>query len=124
MSIEGDAILIVQVLQHREVAELRWDGASELIRVEAPERATMTHNAHQDASYSEILKHNVKSEVIKKEIITQSEIMSKRYYTVPMDGDAILSVQLFQHCEVAELWWDGATEIIRGEVPKTVTMTQ
>jgi len=41
-SIGGDASLIVQVFQHREVAELRWDGASELIQVEVPERSTMT----------------------------------------------------------------------------------
>jgi len=39
---EGDAILSVQLLQHREVAELRWDGATELIHGEVPERATMT----------------------------------------------------------------------------------
>ena len=31
MSMESDAILSVQHLQHREVAELRWDGATELI---------------------------------------------------------------------------------------------
>ena len=42
MSMEGDAILSVHHLQHREVAELRWDGATELIRVKGPERATMT----------------------------------------------------------------------------------
>ena len=40
---EGDAILSVQLLQHREVAELRWDGAIELIRVEGPERTTIAH---------------------------------------------------------------------------------
>ena len=27
--------------EHREVAELRWDGAIELTRAEVPERATM-----------------------------------------------------------------------------------
>ena len=36
---EGDAILSVQIVEHREVAELRWDGATELIRVEGPETA-------------------------------------------------------------------------------------
>jgi len=40
--IGGDAILSVQLLQLREVGELRWDGATELIRVDVPERATMT----------------------------------------------------------------------------------
>jgi len=39
---EGDASLSVQIGEHREVAELRWDGAVELIRLEPPERATMT----------------------------------------------------------------------------------
>jgi len=41
VSMEGDAILSVQPEQLREVAELWWDGASELILVEIPERATM-----------------------------------------------------------------------------------
>jgi len=36
MSIEGDAILSVQIGEHREVAELRWDGASEIIMGEEP----------------------------------------------------------------------------------------
>jgi len=35
---ERDAILSVQLLQHREVTELRWNGATELIRVEVPEK--------------------------------------------------------------------------------------
>jgi len=35
---EGDAILSVQPSELREVAELRWDGAIEVIRVEVPER--------------------------------------------------------------------------------------
>jgi len=38
---EGDAILSVQQLQLHEVAELRWDGAIELIRAEGPESATI-----------------------------------------------------------------------------------
>jgi len=38
---EETAILSVQQLQLREVAELRWDGASELIQVEVPEKVTM-----------------------------------------------------------------------------------
>jgi len=38
---ENGAMLIVQIGELREVAELRWDGASELIRVEPPERASM-----------------------------------------------------------------------------------
>ena len=35
---EGDAIPSVQPCEHRKVAELRWDGATELIRGEGPER--------------------------------------------------------------------------------------
>jgi len=42
VSMEGDAILIVQIVEHLEVAEFRWNGAIELIRGEPPERATMT----------------------------------------------------------------------------------
>ena len=34
----------IQRLQFSEVAELRWDGASELIRVEIPEIATVIEN--------------------------------------------------------------------------------
>ena len=37
---EGDAILSVQNDELREVDELMWDGATELIRVEGPDRAT------------------------------------------------------------------------------------
>jgi len=40
---EIDAILSVQRGELLEVAELRWDGASELIFGEPPERATMTN---------------------------------------------------------------------------------
>jgi len=40
---EGDAILSVQNGELGEVVELRWDGAIELVRVEPPERATMTN---------------------------------------------------------------------------------
>jgi len=39
---DGDAILSVQLLKLREVGKLRWDGASESIQAEVPERATMT----------------------------------------------------------------------------------
>jgi len=39
---EGDATMSVQIGDLREVAELRWDGASEIIRVEVPERAIKT----------------------------------------------------------------------------------
>jgi len=38
MSREGDAILIVQNGEHVGVAQLRWDGATELILVEEPEQ--------------------------------------------------------------------------------------
>ena len=38
----SDATLSVQRGEHHEVADLRWDGASKIIRVDGPERATMT----------------------------------------------------------------------------------
>jgi len=38
---EGDANLSVQIDELREVAELRWDGASQLIQVEVPASARM-----------------------------------------------------------------------------------
>jgi len=41
-----------------------------------------------------------------------------------MEGDAILSVQMDELIEVAELRWDGASELIRGEVPERATMKQ
>jgi len=39
-----------------------------------------------------------------------------------MESDANLSVQPLQLREVAELWWDGATEIVQVEVPARTTM--
>jgi len=39
---EGAAILRVQIVELREVAELRRDGAIEIIQGELPERARMT----------------------------------------------------------------------------------
>jgi len=47
---ESDAILSVQHLQHREAAELRWDGASKLIRVEVPDRATVKQSDSETMS--------------------------------------------------------------------------
>jgi len=44
VSMKGDAILSVQPCELREVTELRWDSAIELIRVEGPERATKWRN--------------------------------------------------------------------------------
>jgi len=41
-----------------------------------------------------------------------------------MEGDAILSVQLLQLREFAELWWNGAIELIRVDGPETAPMTQ
>jgi len=56
VSIEGDVTLRVQHLQLREVAELRWDGATELIRVEAPDRATMKAMSTIEDAYPQIVK--------------------------------------------------------------------
>jgi len=35
-----------------------------------------------------------------------------------------MSVQIDELREVAELWWDSASEIIRGEVPERATIKQ
>jgi len=116
MSMEDDAILRVQLLQHREVAELRWDGATELIRVEAPERATMAQWTIEDASYSQIIPIVIRD--YKKHII-KSEVIHIAY-----GDDAILSAQIGELREVAKLKWDGASEIIRLEPPDSATLTQ
>jgi len=52
---EGNAILSVQPLQLSEFAELRWDGATELIRVEVTERATVMQCKIEDASDPQII---------------------------------------------------------------------
>jgi len=53
---EGDAILSVQLLQLREVAELRWHRAREIIRIEVPERAAIESiRPIEDAEYSQII---------------------------------------------------------------------
>jgi len=49
---------------------------------------------------------------------------NQRLYTVSMEGDANLSVQPLQLSEVAELRWDGASELIRGDCPERTKMTQ
>jgi len=50
------ACLIVQPCEHREVTELRWNGASELIRGELAERATNeAMRTIDDAKYSQIV---------------------------------------------------------------------
>jgi len=43
---KGDAILTVQRDELSEVAELRWDGAGEIIRVKGPERARMKNETN------------------------------------------------------------------------------
>jgi len=50
--------------------------------------------------------------------------MSNQRYTASVEGDAILSVQMGEPREVAELSWDGVTELIIAEVPEGATMTQ
>jgi len=45
-------------------------------------------------------------------------------YTVSIEVYMILSVQVFQLSEVADLRWDGAIEIIQGEVPERATINQ
>ena len=62
---EGDEILSVQISELCEVTELRWDGAIEIIRVQGPERATMTeweqlkmHNIHRLSKSDQIRYYN------------------------------------------------------------------
>ena len=42
-----------QIVNHNHVAELRWDGASELIGVEGPDRATMNEWEHDSIESSQ-----------------------------------------------------------------------
>ena len=62
------------------------------------------------------MKNNVKSEILRN--------IKIRDNTVSMEGDAIRSIQIDELCEVAELRWDGANELIPVEVPERATMTQ
>jgi len=39
-----------------------------------------------------------------------------------MEGDANLGVQIGQLRDVAELWWDGASKLIRAEEPERTTV--
>ena len=55
---EGDATLSVQIDEHREVAELGWDGAIELIRVEVPESDNDAMSTIKDRQYSQMIKNN------------------------------------------------------------------
>jgi len=56
------------------------------------------------------MKNNVKSEILRN--------IKIRDNTVSMEGDAIRSIQIDELCEVAELRWDGANELIPVEVPE------
>ena len=107
---KGDVILSVQHLQHREVAELWWDGSTELIRGEQPERATIQQ-------WEQLNMHNTN-------ILSKFCQIRDHAQCLTMEGDSILIVQLFQHREVAELRRNGATELIRLEVPERATMKQ
>jgi len=62
---EGDGAVSVQPCEHREVAELRWDGAGELIVGEVPERATPHERMRtiEYTSYSHLQNNNLKSEI-------------------------------------------------------------
>jgi len=51
---ESDAILCVQIVDIREVAELRWNGANEIIRIEGSEKATMNEYKRHPAIESDI----------------------------------------------------------------------
>jgi len=50
--------LSAQIDEHREVAELGWDGAIELIRVEVPESDNDAMSTIKDRQYSQMIKNN------------------------------------------------------------------
>ena len=54
---ENEAILSVQLHQLREVAELRGDGASELIPGEVPERTAMSEQGFSVSNSSRIIRN-------------------------------------------------------------------
>ena len=56
-----------------------------------------------------------------KEDDTIHNVKSETVYTVSMEGNATLSVQVLQLLELAKLCWDGATELIDGEAPERAT---
>jgi len=91
----GDRFLCVQSRELIEVAELRRDGSNDLIHIEVPARAEkLRMRMDSDKECSQWIK------VIKD-----------------YQNDAIVNIQHLQFIEVAELGWDGATELIRVEGP-------
>ena len=100
---DGDATLSVQIDELSKVAELRWDGAIELIRPEGPERVPVKQ-CEQLKMHSQMktILNNIKSEIIHS--VNGGRCDSEHTNTV---GER----------EVAELRWDGASELIRGEAP-------
>jgi len=73
VSMEGDSTLSIQFGELSEVAELKWDGASELIRGKVPESDNDAMRTIEDISYAQIITtlsnqrfsvRNIKSEII------------------------------------------------------------
>jgi len=101
-----DATLSVQYLKRREVAKLRRDGPSELIRLEISKGATMRKQGH---------------EVIDREIIWCWRIREIRYRV--MANDAIPSVHSLDFV-VAELWRNCASNLILVKTPERAIMNE
>jgi len=93
--------------QLSEIAQLRWDCAIELIRVEQPESATFEYRK--------------KAKRLKVKSIKRR---SSDLIDVEKRNDAILSVQPIQLSKLTELRRDAPSELILGEVPKRATINE
>jgi len=96
---EKDAILSVQIGEKSEVAEVRRDGATELIRVEVANRATVGEHTTIDNE----INSKVRWSIIRDQMVEEN--------------DAIMNIQIRQVSEFAELRGNGASELIRVQVP-------
>ena len=88
---QTNATLSVQIGGHSESAELRRDGAIELILVEVTERATINECEN---------KAIIDNEISRRRIIHIGKAMK------------FWAVQRVHLSEVAQLWWNGASELI------------
>lgn len=106
-NLENQRIQGAQLCQLSEIAQLRWDCAIELIRVEQPESATFEYRK--------------KAKRLKVKSIKRR---SSDLIDVEKRNDAILSVQPIQLSKLTELRRDAPSELILGEVPKRATINE
>ncbi len=85
----NEPILSIQRRHSREVAELRWDSARELIQKERSGRVTM-----------------------RRKMIFREKKYKKEDNSRDQESDAILIAQIFERNGVANFTWDGAGELI------------